>query len=109
VPLLLRISYSLVPKIEICTKYFLDKNSQKQSMWIVRGVIEPVGEIERFYSSTVEGSSWYTVVPDTKIVHKVFWKGLKYLKKNIFISFEKKSERLFQILVAFLEYLNFEK
>jgi len=38
----------------------------------VRGVIEPVGEIERFYSSTVEGSSWYTVVPDTKIVHKVF-------------------------------------
>jgi len=36
----------------------------------VRGVIEPVGEIERFYSSSVEGS-WYTVVPDTKNVNKV--------------------------------------
>jgi len=53
----------------------------------VRGVIEPVGEIERFYSSSVEGS-WYTVVPDTKKnVHKVqvFWKGHTYLKKNLYL------------------------
>ena len=28
VPLLFRISYCLVPKIEICIKYFSDKNSQ---------------------------------------------------------------------------------
>ena len=27
------ILYSLVPKIEICLQYFLDKNSQKQSLW----------------------------------------------------------------------------
>ena len=25
--------YSLVPKKEICLKYFLDKNSQKQTLW----------------------------------------------------------------------------
>ena len=31
--LFFQISYSLVPKIEICLKYFLDKNSQKQPLW----------------------------------------------------------------------------
>ena len=34
VPLLFRISYSLVPKIEICIKYFSDKNSQNQPLWM---------------------------------------------------------------------------
>ena len=28
-----RISHSLLPKIEICLKYFLDKNFQKQPLW----------------------------------------------------------------------------
>jgi len=28
------ISYSLVPKIEICLKYFLNKNSKKQPQWL---------------------------------------------------------------------------
>ena len=28
------IYYAWVPKIEICLKYFLDKNSQKQPLWL---------------------------------------------------------------------------
>jgi hypothetical protein len=34
VPIFCRMSYFLVVKIEICTKYFLDKNSQKLSLWL---------------------------------------------------------------------------
>ena len=34
VPLLFQILYSLVPKIEICLKYFLDIKSKKQLLWI---------------------------------------------------------------------------
>ena len=32
VPLFFLISYLLLPKIEICLKYFLDKNAQKQPL-----------------------------------------------------------------------------
>ena len=32
-PLFFHISNLLVPKIEICLKYYLDKNPQKQSLW----------------------------------------------------------------------------
>ena len=31
---LVAIFYSLVPKIDICLKYFLDKNSQKQPLCV---------------------------------------------------------------------------
>ena len=31
--LFLQIFYSLVPKIEICLEYFLDKNPRKQPLW----------------------------------------------------------------------------
>ena len=34
-PLFFLISYSLVPKIEICLKYFMDKNSKKQPLCTV--------------------------------------------------------------------------
>ena len=37
VPLFFQIFYSLLPKIEICFKYFFDKNPKKQSLcplWI---------------------------------------------------------------------------
>ena len=34
VPLIIQMSYLLVPKIEICLKYFLDKSSQKQPCWV---------------------------------------------------------------------------
>ena len=37
VPLIIQMSYLLVPKIEICLKYFLDKNGQKQPLCIGRG------------------------------------------------------------------------
>ena len=33
VAIFFKISYSLVTKIEICFKDFLDKNSQKQPLW----------------------------------------------------------------------------
>ena len=33
VPSFFLIFYSLVSKIEICLKYILDKNTQKQSLW----------------------------------------------------------------------------
>ena len=32
VPLFFLMLYALVPKIEICVKYFLDKNSQKEPL-----------------------------------------------------------------------------
>ena len=31
-------SYSLVSKIENCLKYFLDKNSQKQPLWLKKSI-----------------------------------------------------------------------
>ena len=34
-----QIYYYLVPIIENCVKYFLDKNSQKQPLWGVEGVL----------------------------------------------------------------------
>ena len=37
VTLIFQMSYLLVPKIEICLKYFLDKNGQKQPLCIGRG------------------------------------------------------------------------
>ena len=36
-PLLFQIFYLLVPKIEICLKYFLDKNSQKAAIVLCQG------------------------------------------------------------------------
>ena len=34
VTIFFQISYSLVPKIDICLKYLLDKNSLKQPLWV---------------------------------------------------------------------------
>ena len=31
------VEHSLVPKIEICLEYFLDKNYQKQPLWYIKG------------------------------------------------------------------------
>ena len=42
-------SYSLVPKIKVCLKYFLDKNSQKQPLWQPR--ISPQTPIFRYSRS----------------------------------------------------------
>ena len=36
VPIFFQIFHSLVPKIKICLKYFLDKNTQKRSLWAGR-------------------------------------------------------------------------
>ena len=33
VPIFLQIFYPLVPKIDICLKYLLDKKSYKRSLW----------------------------------------------------------------------------
>ena len=33
-------SYSLAPKIEVCLKYFLHKNSQKQPLWIWKDFVQ---------------------------------------------------------------------
>ena len=37
VPLIFQMFYLLVPEIEICLKYILDKNGQKQPLCIRRG------------------------------------------------------------------------
>ena len=42
VPLFFQISYLLLPNIEICLKYFLDKNSQKQPLWNVQPNIKVI-------------------------------------------------------------------
>ena len=63
VPLLFRISYSLVPKIEICIKYFSDKNLQKQPLWYADVTTSP-------YHQKLEQSTYasQTLFPYTCLV-----------------------------------------
>ena len=62
-PLLFRNSYSLVPKIEICIKYFSDKNLQKQPLWYADVTTSP-------YHQKLEQSTYasQTLFPYTCLV-----------------------------------------
>ena len=68
VPLFFQILYLLLPKIEICRRYFLAKNSPKQPFWHCRGK-------ENWRSPVQLWSLFFTMA--------VFWKFLsrKYLKQ----------------------------
>ena len=58
--------YLLIPKIEICLKHFLDKNPQKQSLWILTVLV-----LDQFLLcgwsmlniKTIEGFGWYQIGP----------------------------------------------
>ena len=50
VPLLFQNIYSLVTKIEICLKYFLDKVFQKQPLWVWEVRPEKIPQVREIYS-----------------------------------------------------------
>ena len=55
VPLFFKIFYLLESTIEICLKYFLDKKSQKQTLWKERknGIRQKVQKRPSYYRSAI--------------------------------------------------------
>ena len=81
-PLFFQICSSLVSKIEICPKYFLDKNSQKQPLWYAT-------KLARFFQMLSRNFEDF----DLKIVHKIGGKVNHFIK----LEFQKKR---FNVMLA---------